>query len=128
MHVYPESLLTTELLPDTCNRARHKTCTRGRARWLVVLLYSSGPRVRGNLRGHNRCDLHKPAQPAQGQVPGVDARARGWHRPRYLARLARYTRQRGLARAVSRSGPECRGFHEVSQFIWMLLAISMHEN
>lgn len=61
----------------------------------------AGPRLRGDRRGHCGGALHEPARPAQGQIPSVDARARGRHRTRHLARPPRHTRFRGLAWALS---------------------------
>ena len=84
---------------------KHLLCTRGRAHGLTALLCFSGPRVRRNRRRHSRSALNEPAQ---DQVLGVNTRAQGWNRAR-LVRLARHTRQRGLARSVSRSGPEWHG-------------------
>ncbi len=74
--------------------------------------FFSGSRSRRHRRRHSCRAMHEPTRLAQGQIPSIDARARARHRARHMVRPARNTRQRGLARAVSRAEPECHGQRE----------------
>ena len=126
VHTEPEfeSICTPQFLPDTCIGAHgrnHQTTTRSVSHFFFRW---AGPRVCGYRRGDGRGALHEPARPAQGQVPGVDVGARAGRRygPRHMVRAARYSRERGLAGALSRPWPKRRRQREQLGTILSLVA------
>ena len=117
VHVHSESLLTPELLPNTCNRTQTSSTPSAPSRlpltdvdgWGTIVVVTTlpllplvGPCIRRHRCGHSSRVLHESARPRQGQISSVDAWTRGWHWTQHLACPARHTGLGGLARALPR--------------------------